>query len=411
MTSTRTFVIVGAGLAGAKAAEALRVQGFDGRIVLIGDEPHRPYERPPLSKGYLAGKSERGQVFVHPHAWYADHDVDLRLGQAVIGINRVDHHIALNDGTHLGYEKLLLATGSSPRRLPVPGANADGVHYLRRLEDCEVIKEVLATCSKLVVIGGGWIGLEVTAVARQAGVEVTVVEAAKLPLVGVLGWEVAEVFTRLHREHGVDMRLGSQATAIVTENGRASGVQLASGTTIDADAVVVGVGIRPNTGLAQQAGLQVDNGIVVASGLRTNDPDISAAGDVANAFHPFLGRHIRVEHWANALNQPATAAARMLDREAVYDELPYFFTDQYDLGMEYVGHVQPGGYDRVIFRGDVAARRFIAFWCKDNRVLAGMNVNIWDVTDQIKTLIRSWNPIDPSALADPDLPLNQLTQQ
>jgi 3-phenylpropionate/trans-cinnamate dioxygenase ferredoxin reductase subunit len=404
-------VIVGAGLAGAKAAEALREQGFDGRIVLIGDEPHRPYERPPLSKDYLAGKSEREQVFVHPYAWYADRNVDLRLGQAVIAIHRTSHEVTLNDGTVIGYDKLLLATGSTPRRLPVPGGDADGVHYLRRLEDCEAIKEVLATSSRLAVIGGGWIGLEVTAVARQAGVEVTVVEAAELPLLGVLGREAAEVFAGLHRDHGVDLRLRCQVTGITTEAGRTTGVRLTDGTAIDADAVVVGVGIRPNIGLAHQAGLRVDNGVLVASGLRTSDPDISAVGDVANAFNPVLGRHVRVEHWANALNQPATAAARMLGRQAVYDELPYFFTDQYDLGMEYVGYVEPGGYDQVVFRGDVPARQFIAFWCKDNRVLAGMNVNIWDVTDQVKALIRSWQPIDPAALADPGRPLDQLTPQ
>jgi 3-phenylpropionate/trans-cinnamate dioxygenase ferredoxin reductase subunit len=408
VTSTPTFVIVGAGLAGAKTAEALRGRGFDGRIVLLGDEPYRPYERPPLSKNYLAGASEREQVFVQPYAWYADHDVDLRLGQAVIGINPNAHDITLNDGTRVGYQKLLIATGSSPRRLPVPGAHADGVHYLRRIEDCEAIKNVLATASKLVVIGAGWIGLEVTAAARQAGVEVTVVETAELPLLGVLGREVAEIFDRLHRDHGVEMRLRSQVTKILTERGRASGVRLADGTTIDTDAVVVGVGIRPNTGLAQRAGLQVDNGVIVASGLRTSDPDISAAGDVANAFHPILGRHVRVEHWANALNQPAVAAARMLGHDDVYDALPYFFTDQYDLGMEYVGYAEPGDYDQVVFRGDVAARRFIAFWCKDHRILAGMNVNIWDVTDQIKALIRSRHPIDPSALADPGRPLDQL---
>ena len=409
MTSTSTFVIVGAGLAGAKTAEALRGQGFDGRIVLLGDEPYRPYERPPLSKGYLAGSSERDQVFVHPYAWYADHDVDLRLGQAVIGINPNAHDITLNDGTRVGYEKLLMATGSSPRRLPVPGAHADGVHYLRRIEDCEAIKNVLATASKLVVIGAGWIGLEVTAAARQAGVEVTIVETAELPLLRVLGREVAEIFERLHRDHGVKMRLRSQVTKILTERGKASGVRLADGTTIDTDAVVVGIGIRPNIGLAQRAGLQVDNGVLAASGLRTSDPDISAAGDVANAFNPVLGRHVRVEHWANALNQPRIAAARMLGHDDVYDALPYFFTDQYDVGMEYVGYAEPGDYDQVVFRGDVPARRFIAFWCKDHRILAGMNVNIWDVTDQIKALIRSRHRIDPAALADPGQPLDQLT--
>jgi transaldolase len=384
-----TFVIVGAGLAGAKAAEALRDQGFNGRIVLLGDEPHRPYERPPLSKDYLIGKLEREQVFVHPAAWYGEHDVDLRTGQAVTAIDRAAHQVTLADGSHVGYDRLLLATGSSPRRLPVPGADADGVYYLRRIEDSEQINDTLATASRVAVIGGGWIGLEVAAAARQAGVQVVLIEAAELPLLGVLGPQVAQVFADLHRDHGVDLRCGTQITAITTAittgNGtrKATGVRLADGTTIGADAVIVGVGVSPNTQLAADAGLKVDNGVLVDAALATSDPGICAVGDVANAFHPVLGRQVRVEHWANALNQPATAAARMLGHEAVHDTLPYFYTDQYDLGMEYVGYVEPGGYDQVIFRGDVPARQFIAFWCKQNRVLAGMNVNMWEGIDPL----------------------------
>jgi 3-phenylpropionate/trans-cinnamate dioxygenase ferredoxin reductase subunit len=402
-------MIVGAGLAGAKAAEALRDQGFDGRIVLLGDEPHRPYERPPLSKDYLTGKSEREQVFVHPAAWYGEHHVDLRAGQAVTAIDRAARQVTLADGSHVGYDKLLLATGAGPRRLPVPGADADGVHHLRRIEDSERIKDTLATASRVVVIGGGWIGLEVAAAARQAGVEVVLLEAAELPLLGVLGPQVAQVFADLHRDHGVDLRSNTKITAIITDHGKATGVLLADGTSISADAVIVGVGINPNTQLAADAGLKVDNGIVVDATLATSDPGICAVGDVANAAHPVLGTHIRVEHWANALNQPATAAATMLGRQAAYDRLPYFFTDQYDLGMEYTGHVGHGGYDQVIFRGDVAARQFTAFWCNHNRVLAGMNVNTWDVAEQIKALIRSRRAIDPRRLADPDQPLDQLT--
>jgi 3-phenylpropionate/trans-cinnamate dioxygenase ferredoxin reductase subunit len=404
-----TFVIVGAGLAGAKAAEALRDQGFDGRIVLLGDEPHRPYERPPLSKDYLTGKSEREQVFVHPAAWYGEHHVDLRAGQAVTAIDRAARQVTLADGSHVGYDKLLLATGASPRRLPLPGADADGVHHLRRIEDSEQIKDTLATASRVAVIGGGWIGLEVAAAARQAGAGVVLLEAAELPLLGVLGPKVAQVFADLHRDQGVDLRCGTEITAITTNHGKASGVRLADGTTISADAVIVGVGINPNTQLAADAGLKVDNGIVVDATLATSDPGICAVGDVANAAHPVLGTHIRVEHWANALNQPATAAATMLGRQAAYDRLPYFFTDQYDLGMEYTGHVRQGGYDQVIFRGDVAARRFTAFWCNDNHVLAGMNVNTWHVTEQIRALIHSRQAIDPRRLADPDQPLDELT--
>jgi 3-phenylpropionate/trans-cinnamate dioxygenase ferredoxin reductase subunit len=404
-----TFVIVGAGLAGAKAAEALRDQGFDGRIVMLGDEPHRPYERPPLSKDYLIGKSERDQVFVHPAAWYGEHDVDLRPGQAVAAIDRAARQVTLADDSRVGYDKLLLATGSSPRRLSVPGAGADGVHYLRRIEDSEQIKDRLATASRVAVIGGGWIGLEVAAAARQAGVQVVLIEAAELPLVGVLGRHVAQVFADLHRDHGVDLRCGTQITSILTDRGKATGVRLADGTAIDADAVIVGVGVSPNTQLAVEAGLKVDNGVVVDAALATSDPGICAAGDVANAAHPVLGTHIRVEHWANALNQPTTAATTMLGGRAAYDRLPYFFTDQYDVGMEYTGYVGQGGYDQVVFRGDVAAGNFIAFWCRDHHVLAGMNLNIWDVTEHIKALIHSGLAIDPRRLADPDQPLDELT--
>jgi 3-phenylpropionate/trans-cinnamate dioxygenase ferredoxin reductase subunit len=409
MTS-QTFVIVGAGLAGAKAAEALREQDFDGRIVLIGDEPHRPYERPPLSKEYLMGKAERESVFVHEKNWYAEHHVDLHLGVPATAIDRAAHQVHLADDSRVQYDKLLLATGSGPRTLPVAGADAEGVHYLRRVDDAERIKELLATAPRLVVIGAGWIGLEVTAAARQAGGEVTVLEAAELPLFRVLGREAAQVFANLHTEHGVDLRFDTTVREITTDGGRATGVRLADGTVVGADAVLVAIGAEPNIRLAEQAALEVDNGVLVDENLRTSDPDIFAVGDIANAMHPMLRRRIRVEHWANALKQPATAAAGMTGRDAVYDELPYFFTDQYDLGMEYVGHVDPDDYDRVVFRGDVGAREFIAFWLKDDHVLAGMNVNVWDVTDPVKALIRSGRPVDPDALADTGAPLEQLVQ-
>ncbi|MFC0432478.1 NAD(P)/FAD-dependent oxidoreductase [Kutzneria buriramensis] len=397
------FVIIGGGLAGAKAAEALREQGFDGRLTLVGDELHLPYERPALSKDHLTGKADRDSLRVHPATWYDEHGVDLTLGIGVSRIDRDGHRVELADGSAHAYDKLLLATGASPRRPPVPGADAPGVRYLRRIEDSEAIRETLASAGRLVVVGAGWIGLEVTAAARQAGVAVTVLEAAELPLLRALGPEVATVFADLHRDHEVDLRLNVQVAEIT-----ATGVRLSDGTRIDADAVVVGVGAEPNTQLAKKAGLRVDNGVVVDAALRTDDPDIVAAGDVANAFHPLLGKHIRVEHWANALSQPPVAAATMLGEPAGHEELPYFFTDQYDLGMEYVG--LPDGYDRVVFRGDVPGREFIAFWLKDNRVLAGMNVNVWDVVDPIKALIRARTEIDPQALADPATPLTAVAQ-
>ena len=403
-----TFLIVGAGLAGATAAESLREEGFDGRIVLIGEETERPYERPPLSKGYLLGTAERDTIYVHPESWYAEHDVDLRLGTTVAGIDPTGHQATLADGTRLGYTKLLLATGSSPRRLGVPGADQDGVLYLRRAQDSDQIKQTLQSASRVAVVGGGWIGLEVTAAARAAGVEVTLLEAARLPLLAVLGPELAEVFADLHREHGVDARYGAQIAEITGAAGRADGVRLADGARIAADAVIVGIGIAPNTRLAGAAGLKVDNGVLVDAQLRSSDPDTYAAGDVANAFHPLLGRSIRVEHWANALNQPKVAATSMLGRDVAYDRVPYFFTDQYDLGMEYSGYVEPGAYDQVVFRGDVAGREFVAFWLAGGRVLAGMNVNVWDVTDPIQALVRSGRAVDAAALADPAIPLEEL---
>ncbi len=408
MAANSAYVIIGAGLAGAKAAQALREEGFDGPLVLIGEENERPYERPPLSKGYLLGKHPREQIYVHPPQWYAEHDVDLRLGTAVTTVDPAAHEVTLADDSRIGYAKLLLTTGSSPWRLPVPGADLAGVLYLRRVEDSDRIKAAFQSASRVVVIGAGWIGMETAAAARAAGVEVTVLERAELPLLRVLGREVAQVFADLHRDHGVDLRFGVQVTDITGHDGTADGVRLSDGTRIEADAVIVGVGIVPNTGLAQAAGLDVGNGIVTDEQLRTSAPDIHAAGDVADAFHPLLHRHIRVEHWANALHQPQVAARAMLGRSAVYDRVPYFFTDQYDLGMEYAGYVEPSGYDQVVFRGDVPTREFVAFWLARGRVLAGMNVNVWDVTEPIQALVRSGEPVDASRLADPQVPIESL---
>lgn len=411
MSEPETLVIVGAGLAGAKAAQALRERGYAGRLVLFGEETHLPYERPPLSKGYLAGSAERDSMQVHPREWYAQQRVELRLGQRVSGLDRAGHIVQVAGAEPVRYDRLLLATGASPRRLPVPGADAAGVHYLRTVDDSDALRAVLAADSRLVVIGGGWIGLEVAAAARQAGLEVTVVEAAALPLLGVLGPQVATVFAQLHREHGVAFRFDATVSEIRTEQGAANGVVLGGGDVLPADAVLVGVGAVPNTELASAAGLQVDNGVLTDAALRTSDPDVFAAGDVANPMHPFYGHRVRVEHWANALNQPQVAAASMLgDADASYDRLPYFFTDQYDLGMEYVGYPALDGsggpgYDDVVFRGDVARREFIAFWMHRQRVVAGMAVNIWDMTDPITALITSRASVDTARLADPSAEL------
>ncbi|MEV4835820.1 FAD-dependent oxidoreductase [Nonomuraea sp. NPDC049486] len=390
-----TYVIAGGGLAAAKAAEALREQGYDGRLVLAGAEPHLPYERPPLSKSYLQGKSERDKIFVHDAAWYAEQQVEVLTGTSVTAVDRAAHQVTLSDGARLDYAKLLLATGATPRRLP-----GDAL-YLRSVDDSERIRDVLARASRVVIIGAGWIGLEVAAAARAAGVEVTLLESDGAPLLRVLGPRLGAAFADLHRDHGVDLRLGVKVEEI------AGGVRLADGTRVEADAVIAGIGVEPDTRLAVAAGLKVDDGVVVDASLRTSDPDVFAAGDVARAYHPLLGTHIRVEHWANALNQPAVAAAAMLDREASYDRLPYFYTDQYDLGMEYTGYVRPGEADDVVIRGDLDSREYIAFWLAEGRVVAGMNVNVWDVTDDIKTLIRAAAPADRAKLADPAVPLTE----
>jgi 3-phenylpropionate/trans-cinnamate dioxygenase ferredoxin reductase subunit len=393
MTTSSTFAIVGGGLAGAKAAEALRDKDFDGHVVLFAAEEHLPYERPPLSKEYLAGKKQLGDFTTASSAWYRDHHIDLQLGTEVTAIDAKAHTVALPDGSAVRYDKLMLATGSHPRRPPIPGADADGVYYLRTVDDADALNSAMAEGSSLAIVGGGWIGLEVAAGARDRGVKVTVVEMAELPLMAALGREVGEVFAALHRDHGVDLRLGATVQEVTTAGGRAIGLKLGDGSTVDADAVLVAVGAAPNLALAEQAGLAIgEGGVLVDSSLRTTDPDIFAVGDIAAAEHPLFGTRIRTEHWANALKQPAVAAAGMLGKQAEYDELPYFFTDQYDLGMEYVGHAPH--YERVVFRGDVAKREFTAFWLDgDDRVLAGMNVNIWEGLDDIKSLIRSRAPL------------------
>ena len=410
MPSDRTFVIVGAGLAGAKAAETLREEGFDGRVVLVGAETERPYERPPLSKELLLGTADRDSPYVHAAGWYAAHDVDLRTGTTVAALDRGRHVVRTSDGEELRYDRLLLATGATPRRLPLPGADARNVLELRTFADSDRIDSTLRDGVRLVVIGAGWIGLEVAAAARQRGAAVTVVEAAALPLQRVLGDQMAEVFADLHRAHGVDFRFGAQVREL---RGDGSQVVLADGTTLDADAVLVAVGVRPNVELAEQAGLPVDDGVLVDRRLRTDDPDVFAVGDVANVDHPLLRARVRVEHWANALNGGPVAARAMLDRDVSFDLLPYFYTDQYDLGMEYSGWVPPNAKADVVVRGDLDRREFVAFWTVDGRVAAGMNVNVWDVNETVQDLVRAGlggATADPARLSDPDVPLTELVR-
>ena len=406
------FVIVGAGLAGAKAAETLRAEGFAGKIVLIGEEADRPYERPPLSKGQLVGTASRDDAFVHSAGWYPEHDIDLRTGVRVAAIDRAARTVSLVDGDPIAYDKLLLTTGSSPRRLDIPGADLDNVLYLRTLPDRDELAKKLVPDAQVVVLGAGWIGLEVAAAARSLGASVTIIETLALPLQRVLGDDVGRVIQALHESHGVAFHNGASVRELRGETA-VSSVVLAGGTELPADLVVVGVGIQPNIELAAAAGLTIANGIAVDAALRTSDPRIFAAGDVANAHHPLIGRSIRVEHWANALHGGPAAARAMLGQEVSYDRVPYFFSDQYDLGMEYAGWVAPGGYDSVVFRGDPYApsREFLAFWEQEGRVLAGMNVNVWDVQDDIQKLVRAGHEgvaVDLSKLADEHAPLGSL---
>ncbi|GAB1329744.1 NAD(P)/FAD-dependent oxidoreductase [Streptomyces sennicomposti] len=414
----QTFVIVGGGLAGAKAAETLRAEGFSGRVILICDERDHPYERPPLSKGYLLGKEERDTVFVHEPAWYARNDVELHLGQTVDAIDREAKTVHYgDDGTHVRYDKLLLATGAEPRRLDIPGTDLAGVHHLRRLAHAERLKGVLAHLGRdnghLVIAGAGWIGLEVAAAAREYGAEVTVVEPSATPLHHVLGPELGQLFTELHSARGVRFHFGARLTEIVGQDGVVLAARTDDGEEHPCHDVLAAIGAAPRVALAEAAGLELADrahggGIAVDERLRTSDPDIYAAGDVAAFPHGLFGTRLRVEHWANALGGGPAAARAMLGRDVVYDRVPYFFSDQYDLGMEYSGWAPPGSYDEVVIRGDAAKREFVAFWVKEGRVLAGMNVNVWDVTDPIQRLIRSRARIDSDALADPHVPLDTL---
>jgi 3-phenylpropionate/trans-cinnamate dioxygenase ferredoxin reductase subunit len=407
MTAQEPFVIVGGGLAGAKAAETLRVEGFDGRVVLVAGEAELPYERPPLSKGYLLGKADRESPRVHPADWYREQGVELRTGVRVTHLDPATHRLTLEDGEELAYAKLLLATGSAARRLPVAGADLDGVRYLRTLADADrLLADLSGGGRTVVIVGAGWIGLEVAAAARHHGNDVTIVEPQPTPLHAVLGPEMGHVFARLHRDHGVDLFTDTTVREFRGSDGRVASVATDGHAGLVADVVVVGVGATPNVELAASAGLEVENGVVTDHALRTSAPDVFAAGDVASSFHPLFGRYVRVEHWANALNGGPAAARSMLGQEVSYDRVPYFFTDQYDLGMEYSGLGGPG--DTVVTRGNPEGGEFIAFWLRDGRVTAGMNVNVWDVTEPIQQLIRTRRQVPVASLADPETPLDRL---
>jgi NADPH-dependent 2,4-dienoyl-CoA reductase/sulfur reductase-like enzyme len=405
-----TFVIVGGGLAGAKAAETLRATGFDGEVVLFGSESELPYERPPLSKGYLLGKDTRDSAFVHPAGWYAEHNVDLRTGVTVAMIDPAAHLVTFDGGT-IHYDKLLLATGASARRLDIPGAGLGNVLYLRTLPESETLRAAFTPDARVVIVGAGWIGLEAAAAARTAGSSVTIVEPQPGALYGVLGPELGGKFADLHRSHGVEFRFGESAAEFLAAgpgSGQVGSVVTTGGAQLPADVVLVAIGAVPDIGLAKSAGLETNKGVVTDSALRTSDPDIFAAGDAASSYHPLLGRHLHMDHWSNALNGGKAAALSMLGQEVEYNRVPYFFSDQYDLGMECAGLPLPGTYDQVVYRGDSDSLEFIAFWLKEGRLVAGMNVNVWDVNDEIQGLIRSGRSLDTARLSDPAVPLSEV---
>lgn len=377
----QTFVVVGSGLAAAKAVEELRAAGFGGTVVLFGDERHLPYERPPLSKGFLLGKDPLDVAFVHGPDWYDEQDVDLRLGTEVTAIDLAQRAVVTASGRQ-HYDKLLLATGATPRRLEMADRSGATVAYLRTIEDSERLKAAFRDGLRVAIIGAGWIGLEVAAAARGAGCSVTLLETLDLPLLRVLGPEVAQVFADLHRGHGVDLRTSVEVAGVEHKDG-VTVVRLADGLTVEADLLVVGVGVSPNDTLARDAGLDTDNGVLVDATLRSSDPDVFAAGDVANQLHPVLGRRIRVEHWDTAIEQGKVAARNMLDQQVPYERLPYFFSDQYELGMEYVGNPGPDGYDEVVIRPGNEAGAFTAFWLRDGVVVAAMQANDWDASDEL----------------------------
>jgi 3-phenylpropionate/trans-cinnamate dioxygenase ferredoxin reductase subunit len=411
-TGPGTHVVVGGGMAAAHAVAALRESGFAGRVLLIGAEEHLPYERPPLSKGYLTGDSTRESTLVHPAEWYGEHGVELMLGAPATGLHLDGHLVTVGD-SQVSYDRLLLATGSSARRLPAADDSGAPVAYLRTVDDADRIRTALRPGSQVAILGGGWIGLEVASAARAAGCDVLIVEPLAQPLLRVLGSEIGAAFAGLHRSHGVDLRTGTNLVDITSRPAAGDGtravLRLDDGSTVEADLLVVGIGAVPGTALAASAGLEVDNGVLTDEQLRTSHPDVFAAGDIANALHPTLGRRVRVEHWDNAMAQGATAARNMLGAEEAYAAMPYFFSDQYDLGMEYVGHIGPDGYDEVVVRGDPSSGVFSAFWMQQDRVLAAMHANDWDAIGPIRQLVAAGD-VDRQALADPAVPLGAVVR-
>lgn len=403
----RSVLVIGGGLAGARTVEALRGLGHDGRLVLVGDEDQLPYERPPLSKEYLHGRTAFDTAVVHPERWYDDHRVELRTGAHVRSLDAAAHLATLDDGSTVRFDAAVLATGSSPRRLPVPGG--DAALTLRTRADSDRLRSVLSDAPRVVVVGSGWIGLEIAAAAVAAGCTVTVVERGALPVEHAVGSELGGLFASLHRDHGVTFLVRHEVAEVVLDGAQAvAAVRLSDGRVLEADVVVAGIGVEPRQSLAAGAGLTVTEGVVVDEHLRSSHPDVYAVGDVALAYHPFVGKHVRVEHWANAEHQPAVAAASALGMDRRYERLPYFFSDQFEMSMELTGFLEPGGYDDLVLRGDVPGLTFCAFWLQHGRVVAGMSSGVQGAIPQIEQLVRSRAEVVPDELRDSGTSLSDL---
>ncbi len=404
--STETFVIVGGGLAAAEAAKTLRGDGFDGDIVIVGEEPHLPYERPELSKGYLRGETARTSLLVRDEDAYATERIEVRSGVAATELRLAESTVVLDGGRTVRFDALLLATGAAPRRGGLSDADLPGVHVLRTFEDADAIREAARTSSSAVVVGGGWIAAETAASLAQLGLAVSLVVPGSLPLERHVGRAVGEHIAALHRRHGVSIMSGSRVTGI-TGTTSADGVALADGRVVRGDLVVLGLGAAPRTELAAAAGLAVADGIVVDELLQTGAHRVFAAGDVASAWHPRYGEHVRSEHWDNARRQARTAARNMLGRREPYDRVPYVFSDQFEDSMELLGRRQPGD-EAVLRRAMPDAAGLVAFWLADGRVVAGMHVSTPGVKRAINRLIEGGRIVDPRLLADVRVPLDDL---
>jgi 3-phenylpropionate/trans-cinnamate dioxygenase ferredoxin reductase subunit len=398
--TARTFVIVGAGLAGAAAAAELRGGGFDGRLVMIGAERHPPYERPPLSKEYLRGEQNE-PVFARPAEWYEENSVELRLGTRVSSLDPSAPSVEIEGGDRIDADAVLLATGGSPRRLP--DAPEQGVLYLRTIEDSDRIRKAL-TGGRLVVVGAGFIGAEVAASARAKGVDVTVLEMAPVPLQRALGDEVGLIYGQIHRDHGVDLRTEEGVERIEAADGGVV-VRTSKGDAIEAEAVVVGVGIVPNADLAEAAGLAVSNGVDVDASCRTSAPGVFACGDVANHDHPLFGR-IRTEHFDNALKMGAHVAGAMLGREEPFADPHWFWSDQYDVNLQYAGFAM--SWDKVVIRGSLEERDGAAFYLNEGMLLAALGLNRGKDVRRAMKLIAARATPDEAALADETVDLRTL---